>query len=270
MRRLGRFSVAGPALVALLGCALLACAREPVLDRPFVDDFERERPGPRWFDTIGRYLIDRGTLAISGGYNHPLWLTTPLPAELELTLDARSLSPDGDLKIELFGDGRSFALNRGRYWATGYVLCQGGWNNTKTFIARRDEHDRQLLHSTAFPVRLEQWHRWRITTFLEDGRLVISWWIDGVPALRLTDPAPLYGGKNRHFGFSNWKSDAFFDNLRITPLTPETRARVAAEWKKDLQDPTRRPPKSSPAPTPTPTPIDEPAMAPDPSGGTPE
>lgn len=248
----------------------VACSREPVLDRPFADDFERELPGAVWFDTIGRYVIDRGVLHISGGYNHPLWLSRPLPSELEITFDARSLSPDGDLKIELFGDGRSFALNRGRYWATGYVLCQGGWGNTKTFIARRDEHDRQLLHSTAFPVRVGQWHRWRITTFLEDGRLVISWWIDDVPALRLTDPDPLYGGKNRHFGFSNWKSDATYDNLRITPLTPEARAQAAAAWKRDLQDPRRRPPTSTPGTQAPPPPSDEPAMAPDPSGGIPE
>jgi hypothetical protein len=263
-------------IVSFVVCAcsvLLAfsCSREAVLDRPFTDDFERDRPGAIWFDTIGRYVIDRGALHISGGYNHPLWLSRPLPSDLEITLDARSLSPDGDLKIELFGDGRSFALNRGRYWATGYVLGQGGWGNTKTFIARRDEHNSQLLHSTAFPVRIGQWHRWRITTFLEDGRLVISWWVDDLPALRLTDPDPLYGGKNRHFGFSNWKSDAYFDNLRITPLTPEARARAEADWKRDMQDPRRRPPTSTPPTAPAaPPPAHEPTMAPDPSGGIPE
>ncbi len=165
-----------PGLILVLAGVLLisGCTRAAPLDRPYEDDFNRESPGKDWFDTIGRYIIDRGALYISGGYNHPLWLTRPLPAEVEITLDARGLSPDGDLKIELFGDGRSFAFNRGRYWSTGYVLCQGGWNNTKTFIARRDEHDRALLHSTRFPVTLEKWHHWRIQTFLENGRLTLE------------------------------------------------------------------------------------------------
>jgi len=262
-------------LCLLFGFLLLAgCTREAPLDRPYEDDFERTSPGKDWFDTIGRYIIDRGALHISGGYNHPLWLSRPLPAEVEITLDARGLSPDGDLKIELFGDGRSFAFNRGRYWATGYVLCQGGWNNTKTFIARRDEHDRALLHSTRYPVTLEKWHRWRIQTFLEDGKMIISWWIDDSPALRLVDPAPLYGPGNRYFGFSNWKSDAYFDNLRIIPLTPEARARAQEAWQTAMQDPRRQPPTRSPEPSATPVPAAEPAaepaMVPDPSGGIPE
>ncbi|MBU1243630.1 hypothetical protein KKD52_02095 [Myxococcota bacterium] len=262
-------------LCLLFSFLLLAgCTREAPLDRPYEDNFERTSPGKDWFDTIGRYIIDRGALYISGGYNHPLWLIRPLPAEVEITLDARGLSPDGDLKIELFGDGRSFAFNRGRYWATGYVLCQGGWNNTKTFIARRDEHDRALLHSTRYPVTLEKWHRWRIQTFLEDGKMIISWWIDDSPALRMVDPAPLYGPGNRYFGFSNWKSDAYFDNLRITPLTPEAKARAQEAWQTAMQDPRRQPPTRSPAPAaaaePAGEPAAEPARVPDPSGGIPE
>lgn len=233
----------------------------------FADDFQRDLPGPVWFDTIGRYVIDRGVLTISGGYNHPLWLRKPLPRELEITLRARSLTPDGDLKIELFGDGKSFAFNRGRYFSTGYVLCQGGWNNSKTFIARRDEHDPRLLATTRFPVETGKWHEWRITTHFEGPRLVISWWIDGNPALRLVDPDPLYGPKNQFFGFSNWKSDASFDDLRIEALTKTRRRQLEEAWNTAAPSQPEPPPAGSARPEP---PAPEMPMPPDPSGGIPE
>ncbi len=245
-----------------------ACKSGPA-SVPFADDFERERPGAVWFDTIGRYVIDRGVLTISGGYNHPLWLRRSLPREVEISLRARALSPDGDLKIELFGDGRSFAFNRGRYLATGYVLCQGGWNNSKTFIARRDEHDPRLLATSRFPVEIGKWHEWRIATHFEGSRLVISWWIDGVPALRLVDPEPLYGPDNRHFGFSNWKSDANFDDLRIEPLTQERRRRLEAAWNAAMPGPPEGEPAGS-LPGASGPAEREPPMPPDPSGGIPE
>ncbi len=246
----------------------VSCSPERVLDKPFVDLFDREDVGTGYFDTIGRYIIDQGALHIRGGYNHPLWLKKPLPAELEITLDVRSLSPEGDIKIELFGDGKSFAFNRGAYFATGYVLGQGGWNNTKTFIARRDEHDKALLHTNRFPVTQSQWHRWRIFTFMENNRLVISWWIDDRPALRLVDPAPLYGKNNRHFGFSNWRADVFFDNLHIIPLTAARKAELQGAWNTAMQDPQLLHPGHTPLPAPPP--VEELPMAPDPSGGIPE
>ncbi len=90
-----------------------------------------------------------------------------------------------------------------------------------------------------------------------------------MPALRLVDSSPLYGPENRYFGFSNWKSDAYFDNLRITPLSAEAKARAQEAWQTALQDPKRQPSTSSPAPV-TVAPAPEPEMAPDPSGGTPE
>lgn len=244
-----------------------SCNQEALLHTPFTDNFERNRPGSAWFDTIGRYVIDRGVLTISGGYNHPLWLRQPLPSEVEITLRTRALSSDGDLKIELFGDGKSFAFNRGRYFATGYVLCQGGWNNTKTFIARRDEHDPRLLMTTRFPVNIGTWHEWRITTHFDGSRLVISWWIDGVLALRLVDPHPLYSSKNRYFGFSNWKSDANFDDLYIAPLTPQRRQELQAAGNAATPNP---PEPVQPNTTPHDPPAPNPPMPPDPSGGIPE
>ena len=39
-------------------------------------------------------------------------------------------SEEGDIKIELNGDGRSFAKSA-NYRPSGYVLVFGGWNNSK-------------------------------------------------------------------------------------------------------------------------------------------
>jgi len=34
----------------------------------------------------------------------------------------------------------------------------------------------------------------------------------------MSDPNPLQGRGHDHFGFNNWQSDLWFDNLKITPL----------------------------------------------------
>ena len=50
--------------------------------------------------------------------------------------DVRSESPEGDIKVEMFGDG----LNH----SSGYVLIHGGWNNSISIISRLDEHGTSL------------------------------------------------------------------------------------------------------------------------------
>ena len=39
--------------------------------------------------------------------------------------DVTSYSPSGDIKVELFGDGKTFATHKGAYTASGYVLIFG-------------------------------------------------------------------------------------------------------------------------------------------------
>ena len=70
----------------------------------------------------------------------PPWLRRRLPNDAVIELDAWSQSPAGDIKVEIYGDGKSFDPNKGAYTSTGYVLIFGGWNNTKNIIARMDEH----------------------------------------------------------------------------------------------------------------------------------
>jgi hypothetical protein len=43
-------------------------------------------------------------------------------------------------------------------------------------------------------------------------------WADDEVLLEMSDPDPLRGRGHDHFGFNNWQSELWFDNLEITPL----------------------------------------------------
>ncbi|MGM0596871.1 MAG: hypothetical protein ACQES9_07515 [Myxococcota bacterium] len=195
-----------------------SCKEKKPIRNIFKDDFNRLHLEENYFDTIGRYLIINNSLNIYGAYNHPLWLKKPLPANLDLEFDTWSLSSKGDIKIELFGDGKSFALNKGAYKGTGYIFCQGGWNNSKTFIARRFEHARNLLHTKKIKVEPGKKYHWKIESRLKNGILTLKWFIDNKQILTFKDKNSLYGKNNRYFAFSNWATDVYFDNLVITPV----------------------------------------------------
>ncbi len=206
-------------ILVLWALGLGACRSRPeVLSSPFTDTFDAPFLGKHWHDTIGRYTVIDGRLNISGGYNHPLWLKYPLPVDVDVEFDAMSLTKDGDIKVELFGDGHSYAFNRGAYVATGYVLCMGGWGNTKTFIARQAEHAKNLLFTLKEKVEIGKMHHFRIESRREGKDLVINWFIDSKQVLSMRDRHPLYGPRNRWFGFTNWASDVWFDNLKIIPV----------------------------------------------------
>ncbi|MBN2725080.1 MAG: hypothetical protein JXR95_13520 [Deltaproteobacteria bacterium] len=199
----------------LLGMFFLSGCNENPTITSFKDDFNRADISRPWFDTIGRYLIIKGELNITGAYNHPLWLKKRIGPNVDIEFDAKSNTADGDVKIELFGDGKSFAHNKGAYVATGYVFCLGGWKNTKTFIARRFEHAKNLLHTRKVLAKKGVYQHWKISSTLKDGTLTLSWYIDGVHVLTLKDSASLYKSGNEYFAFSNWASDSWFDNLKI-------------------------------------------------------
>ena len=201
-----------------LGFAGCALPRDPGLGSKFRDDFERTGLGKNYFDTIGRYRIINGKLNIEKAYNNPLWLRRRLPRNVEIELDVMSRSKDGDMKIELFGDGESFARDRGAYVASGYVICMGGWHNTKSFIARRLEHGREgidMVSRTDVKVVPNKVYHWRI---LRQGK-ELRWYVDGELFLSYHDEEPLYGRGHDHFGFNNWESDVWYDNLRIEALS---------------------------------------------------
>lgn len=201
---------------------------------PFFDDYSD--PGTvaqRYWSSGGLWRTVEGQLLSPGVKNNPLWLSAALPQDVAVEFDVRSMSPEGDIKVEIFGDGRDHA--------TGYVLIHGGWNNSISIIARLDEHAPALgvlqaeaqkrggdlvssgvyrqdtrVRVEANPFRVEQGrtYHWRVE---RRGR-ALSWFIDGQPFMTFDDPFPLAGKGHDRFAFSSWEAQLYFDNLRVTPL----------------------------------------------------
>ena len=161
----------------------------------------------------GVYQLEGGSLSVRGAFNHPLWLSKELPNDVLVELDAWSDSPEGDIKVELFGDGQSFAQSVS-YTSTGYVFIHGGWKNSLSALCRQDEHaaDRRVRND----IKVVPGTRYHYQIARRGSR--IEWFINGELALELDDPAPLQGPGHRFFGFNNWQTPVHFDNLRVKAL----------------------------------------------------
>src|SRR5262249_34016636 len=96
--------------------------RAPLLRREFTDAFERTKLGPDWNVTGANWHIDAGRLCVRGARNHPLWLERRLPKNARVEFDAVSSSPEGDIKVELWGDGASSATSSSYTDATSYLV----------------------------------------------------------------------------------------------------------------------------------------------------
>lgn len=202
---------------------------------PFSDDFSKASTiEENYFSTGGLWRVVNGELLSPGVKNNPLWLKASLPANVAVEFDTRSMSPEGDIKMEIFGNGTDHA--------SGYVLIHGGWDNKISIIARLDEHapswqslqaeaqhrggtdlvqtgviterSRVRVEAAPYPVQLGRTYHWRI----ERRERVLTWFIDRQKFMEFDDPFPLSGKGHDRFGFSSWEAQLFFDNLKIEPL----------------------------------------------------
>jgi hypothetical protein len=189
------------------------CPKDEPITTPFSDGFDRPEVGTNYLNTGASYQILGSKLNVRGARNHPLWLKKKLPRDAVIELDAMSRSPEGDLKVEAWGDGQSYATTES-YLATSYVFVFGGWGNSVSALCRMDEHggDRK----TRSDVKVEMGRTYHFKIQRKGSR--VDWLVDGKPFLSMDDPAPLEGDKHAYFGFNNWETDLFFDNLRIAPL----------------------------------------------------
>jgi len=179
----------------------------------FSDDFERKDLGAEWQNTGGSYSIRAGKLHIKGARNKPLWLRRTLPRDVRVELDVRSDSPEGDIKVELFGDGVSKAETTS-YTATSYVVIFGGWSNSKNVLARMNEHGDDRVVGPPYKVVQGQTYRMKI----ERRGGMLRAWVDDRELATMNDPNPLEGPGHDHFAFNDWEAELWFDNLRITAL----------------------------------------------------
>jgi hypothetical protein len=219
--------VALVAAVVLVSMPLIALALRPSaptttqIGPGFADNFDRPALGYNYWATGGYWRIVNGELLSPGAKNNPLWLKAALPADVQVEFDARSDSPDGDIKAEIFGNGYDHA--------SGYILIFGGWGNSITAIARLDEHGIPVPAMMPNPLphngevraerrdlHVEQGHTYHWTIRRQGGTL--TWALDGQPAMEIIDPQPLRGAGHDRFAFNTWDVDVFYDNLKITPL----------------------------------------------------
>jgi len=195
-----------------------------VLLTPFQDDFERATLGPDYRPTSGVWHVRDGRLCGQGARNRPVWLVPRLPRNARIEFEAASDSPDGDIKVEAWGDGRSRATGVSYADATSYLFVFGGWKNTLHVLARLDEHgdDRR-------EVRLDPESDDPRTQTVEPGRTyhfrlerrdgkTVRFHVDDIEILTLVDPEPLTGAGHEHFAFNGWETPVCFDNLDILPL----------------------------------------------------
>ncbi|MBW1807619.1 MAG: hypothetical protein JRJ87_05445 [Deltaproteobacteria bacterium] len=187
-------------IVILAGCSK---KEETQAKIPFSDNFDRTELGENYSGDPG-WRIKDGQVFSAGTSNRAVWLKASLPDNAVIEFDTRSESPAGDIKFEIYADGKNHE--------SGYILIFGGWNNTISCIARKDEHgaDRQELKERGL-VKIGQTHR--VKVIRQDK--VIKWYIDGKLILDYFDSEPLRGPGNDRLGFNNWQSHVYFDNLSI-------------------------------------------------------
>lgn len=211
------------------------------LSLPYSDTFDSDATIPAHYWTSGgQWRVRDGELLSPGVKNNPLWLKAKLPPNVRIDFDAKALSPDGDIRVEIFGDGENHN--------SGYELIQGGWNNALSAIVRYEETGRPLNQ-----LRLDAEQRAREQHLTGDDLLVktglfqadtstkvekpggllvgktyhwtierrggvLRWSLDHQPFLELSDPLPLVGKHHDRFGLSSVDGDVLYDNLQVTAL----------------------------------------------------
>lgn len=211
-----RLLLGGVAIVVFASIA--ACKTREVGSSPsadgelvFSDEFERSELGDKWERGTGeggqgQWKIENGWLHAQRLRNDPLWLVDRLPPNVRVEFDAKALSPTGDIKVEIFGDGSNHA--------SGYVLIFGGWNNSLDVIARLDEHGDDRKSRSSQKVVPQQVYRFAI----ERRDQTVRWFVDGQPFMTYPDSEPLRGPKHGYFAFSNWEAPVAFDNFEVYRL----------------------------------------------------
>lgn len=142
--------------------------------------------------------------------NKGIWLKEPaLPADVRIEFTARSTKGkkpvfEGDLKCEFGGDKKEHA--------SGYIIILGGWKNTVNTIAKHDEHGKgRLAVDSKVKVEEDKVYRFQVVRLGDE----VKWFLDGKLLLKVKDKEPLVGTV---FGFNNWNSRAYFDNLKVFAL----------------------------------------------------
>jgi hypothetical protein len=196
----------------------------PTISAPWSDNFDRAELGSEWRTLSPAWKIQNGKLCVRGARNKGAWLSRRLPTNARIEFDAYAESPEGDLKVELWGDGESGATAASYTNATSYLAILGGWKNKKHVLARINEHGDDRLEIDVDPLSDDERMRavaagqaYHFKIERADGKtLVVA--VNGTVYFELADREPLQGAGHEHFGFNDWDAPVCFDNLKVTPL----------------------------------------------------
>lgn len=174
----------------------------------FEDDFSSPTLGGHWVPSPHpRARVISGWLHIANNKNEPpLWLKLELPEKVRIELDVRTRSGDGDIKVELFGDGQKHQ--------SGYILVHGAHKNAEDWFARLDEHGGDRVTRPSQGAAKDKVYHWALVR--TDNR--VRWYIDGEPFLMFDDPQPLRGPQHAYFGVNTWVVPLEFDNVKVFNL----------------------------------------------------
>jgi hypothetical protein len=178
----------------------------------FTDEFDApEIDAAHWsVDPEGQWTVSDGWLRGNpGNKNRAMWLKEGLPERVRIEFDARGESVHGDLKVEVFGDGKAHE--------SGYILIFGGWKNSLNVIARLDEHgkDRKAEPSA----KVEKGKTYSMAVVRTGSH--VRWYSDRdskTLLMEYPDAAPLRGAGHDRFAFNNWDVPVSFDNVRVFDL----------------------------------------------------
>jgi hypothetical protein len=192
--------------------------------QPYTEHFDGPKLSPDWNATSSIWQIENGRLCGRLAHNHPAWLARRLPKNARISFSAESDSPEGDLKVEVWGDGHSGATGISYTNASSYLFILGGWKNQLHVLARLNEHgaDRVERHVNAASTdprdqRVQPGTRYQFQIERNDGRTV-RWSVNGVEIHRFVDQQPLMGTGHDHLAFNDWEAHVCFDDLNIIPL----------------------------------------------------
>lgn len=176
----------------------------------FEDGFERKEIGQYYEKQGGHWQISDGKIHSKEAYNKNLVLkkqTLPENGVVELTL--KSLSEEVDVKFNLWGDGKVHKHG------DGYTAILGGWKNRISVISKQHEHEKERVEN-----RVRRWEsgkEYRVK-FVKYGKKLYLY-VDNELFLARYDREPLSPEQKFHyFSFANWKSDVYFDDLKIWSL----------------------------------------------------
>lgn len=197
---------------------------DPILTLPYSDHFEGPALSSDWEATSTAWRLENGRLCAQKARNHPVWLRRRISKNARISFVAQSDSTDGDLKVEVWGDGKSNATAVSYTNATSYLFILGGWKNQLNVLARLDEHGTDRLERHLNPSATDSRDRpvlpgakYRFEIERTDGKTV-RWSVNGAEMAKLSDPSPLVGAGHDHIGFNDWDVHACYDDLTIVPL----------------------------------------------------